>query len=232
MVSITFVYLIAGIGIVIGIAIGMVVVGLRQDASSKPRQDANAGDAVDVELGLSPRPGTDSYELILDDVRYQSPGDLGDTEKARVLVLMKELWAYTKADVPPVWDFTMDDIVGVSAQPQGQVESVSVDVPISPKAKAGLNPMEVFTRALQPDPSKAPQKSSSIAAQIDEILQEMINGTPMDAKGIRLYENPNKGLVVLVGMTQYDSVEDVADEEVRKVIHAAVLEWERRMAPD
>lgn len=232
MVSITFVYLIAGIGIVIGIAIGVVIVGLRQDNPSAPDVHSGASEGADIALGLSPKPGSDSYELILDNVHYQDPDSLSEEAKAKILGFMKVLWGYSKTDVPPIWDFEQNDKPAANAQTQEVHENIPIEVPASPGNKASINPMGIFARALQPDSPKVPEKPSSIAAQIDEILQEMIDGTPLETKGIRLYENPTKGLVVLVGMTQFDSVEDVTDEEVRQTIHAAVVEWERRMAPE
>jgi len=40
-------------------------------------------------------------------------------------------------------------------------------------------------------------------------------------------ELPNKGLVVMVGLDQYDRVEDVPNPEIRNLIRIAVEEWER-----
>ena len=45
--------------------------------------------------------------------------------------------------------------------------------------------------------------AKSIAAQIDEILQEKIEGSDMAQRGVRLLELPNKGMVVMVGLDQY-----------------------------
>lgn len=232
MVSITFVYLIAGIGLVIGIAIGVVIVGLRQDDSSTS-QDRKVNRGVPfIALGLTPKPGLDSYDLLLDNTRYQNPEELGEGERTKILGLMNELWGYAKAEASPIWDYSVEDTSGKAAAHQPQGGNAPVDFPIAPKSTSGLKPMNVLSRALQPESSKVPEKPSSIAAQIDEILQEMIDGTPLESKGIRLFESPTKGLIVLVGMTQFNSVDEVTDEEVRKTIHAAVSEWERRMAPD
>jgi len=68
----------------------------------------------------------------------------------------------------------------------------------------------------------------SIAAQIDDILQEKLKDSPLAGRAIRLMELPNRGMVVMVGLNQYDGVEAVPDEEIRNLIRSAVAEWEER----
>ena len=93
-----------------------------------------------------------------------------------------------------------------------------------------INPINVLARVLQPELSSAQAPPKSIAAQIDEILQEMLEHTPLASRGIRLMEFPNRGLVVLVGLDQYEGVDAVPDEDIRALIRTAVQEWERRYA--
>lgn len=97
--------------------------------------------------------------------------------------------------------------------------------------KVSLNPVEMFARAFKSDGPPPPPKS--IAAQVDEIVQEMLDQPEMQnsslrTKGIRLMELPGKGMVVMVGLEQYAGVEDVPDAEVKQLLKAAVAEWERR----
>jgi hypothetical protein len=47
-------------------------------------------------------------------------------------------------------------------------------------------------------------------------------------KEIRLLDVPGKGLVVKVGLENYDGVEAVPDEQIRGLLRAAVDEWGRR----
>jgi len=42
-------------------------------------------------------------------------------------------------------------------------------------------------------------------------------------------ELPGKGMVVMIGLDQYDSVNDVPDSEIQAVLRAAVKEWEDKM---
>lgn len=91
-----------------------------------------------------------------------------------------------------------------------------------------LNPLSVFTRALKPKPeSKTP--SLNVVAQINAILQENLEETPLKQRGIRLEEQSDHSMVVMVGLDKYDSVDEVPDEEVRMVIRQAVSQWEDQM---
>lgn len=73
-----------------------------------------------------------------------------------------------------------------------------------------------------------PVKPLSMVGQIDEILQAMLKESPMLNRGIKLMEDPRRGVVVWVGLDQYVGIDSVADQEVKKIIRAAVAEWERR----
>ncbi len=98
--------------------------------------------------------------------------------------------------------------------------------------RPSMNPVEVFTRALQPQVQPKHPFTRSIAEQVDEILQEMLETSPLHSKAIRLLELPQRGMVVMIGLDQYQGVDAVPDEEVRSIIRAAVAEWERRVSED
>lgn len=71
----------------------------------------------------------------------------------------------------------------------------------------------------------------SMVAQIDEILQQRIMGTPLAEKGIKLMETPGGGVTVLVGLNRYAGVGEVSDPEVQAAIRAAIAAWEKKFTP-
>ena len=95
--------------------------------------------------------------------------------------------------------------------------------------KPSANPIDFFAHALQSDVPKASAEPKSIAGQVDEILQEKLVESPLANRAIRLMELPGKGMVVMVGLNQYDGVDAVPDADVRALIRSAVSEWERRV---
>jgi hypothetical protein len=91
--------------------------------------------------------------------------------------------------------------------------------------------VEQTSPAVQPDVEAAPKPeraAGSIAAQIDEILQDRLEGTPLEGRGIKILELPGQGMVVMVGLDKYTDLEQIADPDVRRVIRDAVAGWEAR----
>ncbi len=95
--------------------------------------------------------------------------------------------------------------------------------------RPSMSPVDAIARALRPDSSKLESKPKSIAAQIDEILQEMLIDSELSSRAIRLLELPQKGVVVMVGLEQYEGVDSVPDPEIKGLIQKAVTEWENRV---
>ena len=58
-----------------------------------------------------------------------------------------------------------------------------------------------------------------------------LESSALGPKGIRLQESPEGGVVVQVGLKRYATVEDVADDEIRGAIRAAIAEWESKFTP-
>ena len=73
-----------------------------------------------------------------------------------------------------------------------------------------------------------PAKPLSIVEQVDDILKEIVAGTPLAARMIRLVEDPQSGVVVWVGLEHYNGVDMVPDPEIKAVLRKAGAEWERR----
>lgn len=87
----------------------------------------------------------------------------------------------------------------------------------------------IISRMMGPRKSKEEEPSMSIAAQINEILQERLPSTPLRDHVIRLSDVPGEGgLVVMVDMKRYGGVDEVPIPEVRELIKQCVEEWEMR----
>jgi hypothetical protein len=101
---------------------------------------------------------------------------------------------------------------------------------IENKPPGVLNSLNIFERALRSKPSVEVPPLLSIAAQIDQILQEKLPSTPLSKHVIKLVELPDKGLVVLVNQQQYQGVNEVPDSDIRAFLQECVAEWERRVS--
>jgi hypothetical protein len=78
-------------------------------------------------------------------------------------------------------------------------------------------------------PLPEPVKPLNIVGEIDEILQEMIAGTPLLDRGLQLVETPAHTIAVWVDSRRFESIDAVTDPEVQQVIRAAVKKWENKL---
>jgi hypothetical protein len=78
-----------------------------------------------------------------------------------------------------------------------------------------------------PTPKIEPE-FKSIASQINDILQVQLVDTDLENRGITVNEGHDRGVMVTLDGNQYQGVMEVPDEDVRRAIRSAVLEWETR----
>jgi hypothetical protein len=97
-----------------------------------------------------------------------------------------------------------------------------------PPKPSGFKPVEILKSAVQAEYRVPPGFNKlSIPAQINEVLQEMLEGTSLEDRGIQLMDIPGRGMVVFVGLDTYGEIEDVPDLAIKTVIREAVKKWEK-----
>lgn len=118
-------------------------------------------------------------------------------------------------------------------QPPPQVIRPAVSSPLTAVPRKAEQPPKptfrsTFFRTARRDLSKEPSHSTTLADQVDEILQEKLAHSPLAHRVIRLVSLPDHGLAVEVDHKQYDHIDDVPDDDVRQLLREAVAEWQRR----
>jgi hypothetical protein len=94
-------------------------------------------------------------------------------------------------------------------------------------------PLDILKNSLEADVRSAMKSApKSLAAQVDEILQEKLADSNLADRGIRIMDTPSADLVVMVGLSKYDGIESVPDPEIQAIIREAVAEWGRRTSLD
>ena len=73
-------------------------------------------------------------------------------------------------------------------------------------------------------------KAKTIAEQIDGILQEKILDSGLTGKEIRIYEDLSHSVVFQIDLKNYQSLDQIEDQEALLMIRSAVAEWEKRTA--
>jgi len=209
-----------------GVLIGLFF-ALRGGKNTPPVQQPSAGRADLVEIARLERDKeTNMLMVVVDGKLYASASKLSFAQRQKLASAANELhkWlglpatavsssapaAYTPppSAVPPAVQTTVDEVP---------------PVPIKPVTANPLSSLQRTISASTPTPS-----FKSIPAQINEILQAKLAGTPLEKRGIHLVESPSAGVIVHVGLDQYPGIDAVPDEEVRNFIRSAVAEWEKR----
>ncbi len=76
--------------------------------------------------------------------------------------------------------------------------------------------------------SETPSRPLSMVEQINNIIEQKLSKLVGVQRAVRLVEGTAGSVRVYVGVDRYDTIDDVPDAEVRRVIREAVAEWEAR----
>ena len=108
--------------------------------------------------------------------------------------------------------------------------SQSVQPSSRPVVTGPLSPRPIVTGPLTPPKTGdlKLQPSKTIVAQINDVLQEKLPGTPLEGKGIRLAEDIHHCVVVWIGLEHYSGIDVVPDPDIQAAIRSAVTEWEQQ----
>ncbi len=225
--------LVASICIAIGVVLGNLTIGTRRGKTGEEDDNSDEDFMELVRIGRDRR----SNKLVarLDGKSYLTARQLTASQHERLVQAVVELrsWLLQPNLAKPAPETALPaSEARTESTPAPAIEKVAAQpVVVEEKVKKpSLNPIEVISRAIQSDVGKPAQELKSIAAQVDEILQDKLENSPLADRAIRLMELPGKGMVVLVGLDQYDGVGSVPDPEIRDLLRECVAEWEKRVS--
>ncbi|MBN1538237.1 MAG: hypothetical protein JW908_15980 [Anaerolineales bacterium] len=218
----------------IGVAIGSLLSGLYKETKEQSQEAPNEDDWIEQVTLVSDKNERAIYPRFQGQI-YQSVKEMPPEQRQSLMKILKELriWfgepeAAEQAPAPsPPAAAVQTAVEEPPVQPETLVQTLT-----PPEEKTSMSPIDFFAKAIKTEvkqPSSAPK---SIVAQIDDILQEKIEGSAMEKRGIRLVELPGKGMVVVVGLDQFEGIDEVPDEEIRQLIRGCAKEWENRLEFD
>lgn len=165
----------------------------------------------------------------IEDEYYKRDSDLTPKEKKILLNVVMDFYQWLEPSSNLKSETPASAPVPISTSPvENSVPPTTFDEKKPELRRTGFNPVQMLTQALEADVTASAIPDQSMVAQIDGILQEKIIAANMQKWAVRLVEFPNRGMVVMVGLEQYDEIDAVPYERVRKMIREAVAEWERR----
>jgi hypothetical protein len=190
---------------------------------ARPRP-ASSSHASLVEAAHLLRDKTTGMLLVaLDGKLYPKASELTTAQRQRVndAAMDLEKWLGQPVEPPAPRVTPPPPVASISPSP-ALVAPIIEQEPPQPVRPVSTSPMEALRRASKPPPTYL-----SIISQIDALLQGMLVGTALEKQGIGLAESADGSVLVRVGPNQYAGIDEVPDEEVRRVIRAAVAEWEK-----
>jgi len=238
--DLTTLLIIAAISVGIGVAVGGLISNAMNARQNPAKPGSEEKDGLVEIFSFNRDIKSKTSVLEIKGKKYRKPAELEAGTQAFLAQQLNILASWVGApDAPKSAEFTTSE----SDSQVSQATRSPVNFPVSnPKPaqadsnsmpndslKQSYNPLGVFTRSIRSDTHKPSAPPSSIAAQIDEILQEKLAELPQEKRAIRLMELPGKGMVVMVGLEQYDGVEAVPDPEVKSLIRECVHEWEQKV---
>lgn len=183
-----------------------------------------------------------SFVLDLDGKRV-NPSTLSSDQRKRLIYMLNIMRPWlegrsapspapapaVKPSTPTPKPATLDERLNAIGSPAPQNKPVSPQ-PLPPPAPPTARPPAPRPSTIaKEDRPVAP--ANSIVSQIDAILQDRLADSPLEERGIFLAQSPEGGVVVYVGLTRYNGIDDVPDPEIKAAIRAAIAEWENKYTP-
>lgn len=200
---------VAVVSVVAGFAAGYMLGGMRDEAKEN-QAESEAGAYPDDAIHIWN--DSNSEQLILQTgqrtLRSSEPVSASEQKYLMHLINHLQKWIGTPS-VPP------------------QAAPTPVQPVRQPVAQAPPPSQDSVTPFVE-DPTDTPAYQKSIVEQIDDILQDKLLNSALRERGIKLMQTLDGGMTIYVGLDQYNEIDLIPDEEVVKIIRAAVQEWEQR----
>jgi hypothetical protein len=227
-----FIIILAAISLVIGFMLSSLIFALRSMREEKPGVSPPA-QAREGAVTIWREPGQEKLRVQVGEETIASGRALNSETKERLASLAADFQTWLGVDR----ERQSADLPDSSAFPQYETYPGSKTVteqawqsPVDSTPDWGTyfpDPIETLGEAASASP-RGEAAEKSVVAKIDEILQVKLAGSPLAGLGIRLEEDLEQGIVVMVGLNQYADLEAVPDPHVRDIIQLAVSEWEKR----
>jgi hypothetical protein len=227
-----FLFLAAFIGLLVGLLIASIFSNRESRGGKKrtaPKEIEKEGFEEAASLWYSPAGKRIITEL--DGEFYRDTNTLSTDQKTRVLKLLtlwKE-WAEQEKFTIPASEPRIEPELEKETIP-ARIESPVKPFKIEQDEFDAVSELQQAydiqeEREIAPEPVQ--NRELSITEQISKVLDEMLEGTPLKEKGVKLIENQQNGVDVWVGLDKYSGIDAVPDPAVKDMIRAAVLRWEQ-----
>ncbi len=178
-------------------------------AKAEPPESPLTPDILEPEVLTVYQRISGALKLRIDGETIEYSADINEGQRKKLLALVVALrpWLETK---------TEENAPKEHPAPPLKPPTKPAPPPAAPAVGAGI---DIKTSGL------------SIVDQIDRILQAKLENSPLNKRGIRLRSSLGGGLLILVGLDEYEWVDDIPEQEIQDVIREAIAEWEEKATP-
>lgn len=242
--------LIGVIALVVGVIAGLLLAGLSGPAAPAAQ---NRGKNLVEAARLWRERRTDKISVEMDGKIYRSAEELNAEQRAALAKAVDELQLWLSSEELMARALGSAQPSGAAGaplpEPSPRLPAEPLPSAPPPVARAGGTPPpvvlppgeapvkppslelgDILSRVFITDKGGSASKlvEKSIAAQVDEIVQERLPGSPFKNHLISVTDLPGGGLLVKVDGTSYEGIGDVPDAEIRTFLRECVTEWETR----
>jgi hypothetical protein len=178
--------------------------------ASTEKSLARPGDKAILRLW---RDEADKIWLEMDGQRLETKDDLQADQKRDLLKFVLDLRPW------------LDAVPAPAARPQVQ-EPLPPEGP-APRRSLFPHRPQKMEKIFPVDELKPQVSLKSIVEQIDEVLQEKLEGTAFSNLKIHLWEGPGGEVQVQIGALTHPGVEAIPNPEIQALIRQAVADWEK-----
>jgi hypothetical protein len=172
-----------------------------------------------------------AFALDLDGNRVNA-GPLLPEQRKRLIEILSIIrpWLEGKPVSPPA---ATSQPPAFQPQSTASIQTQSRPAPVQPASPppATTSQPSPPKSAVIPVEDRPVAPANSIVTQIDTILQARLAGTPLEERGVFLTQSPEGGVIVYVGLTRYNGIDEVPDPEIKAALRGAITEWENKYTP-
>ncbi len=210
---------------VVGYALGLMEEKIRNSNKEKkrtivdekipaPSSDAEEGAVLALYERIS---GTLRLRIDGEMVEYKS--DLDAEKRARLLKLVIALRPWLEKPA------TVQKPIAPSAPVIKRAKTIPTPPP-TPAPEPPTIEFDVDTKA-----EEITQSKLNMVEQIDRILQKKLEGNPLEKQGIQLRTAISGGLLIQIGLDEYEWIDEIPDQNIQKIIREASAEWDENATP-
>ena len=237
--------LIGLIALVVGVVVGFLLAGISNQSTS---EDTKKKKSL-IELARLWRDRTSGKVMVeMNGKIFSAPDKINSDQQAALAKALDELQLWLGADdlvaralIAPVSSPLPEPSPHIPPEPPPATPAAAKIISVTAASQVISHPPDsevkppsmqigdIFTQVFSPEKPKTSIKpAKSIAAQVDEIIQEKLPGSPYRNRIISVTDLPGRGLLVRVDDLSYEGIGDVADAEIRQFLRECVSEWEHR----